>query len=264
MAIIDMIKDKIKEMAGPDVKHYKKIVNDVMGPDAKENGFKYNGRTSVGYSKSLLAEYERKIDDNYTQSFLIDYNFISNELELQANGIVELRSFDGSEEDFRRVISEFADIMRKEGYKNYDESLKEPRYTMAEQGYLLKNYKRLSEEYCRENNIKTDLDFEEKIYCINDRIIVLKGKEFEEVKNELIMIAAFFADTLLQCEGTTMKVYGDLDYFAIVEGNISAVNTLGTILNAWYEKSQNKYNYLKVACEGLIPEEQFEAIDWKI
>lgn len=78
------------------------------------------------------------------------------------------------------------------------------------------------------------------------------------------MIAAFFADTLLQCEGTTMKVYGDLDYFAIVEGNISAVNTLGTILNAWYEKSQNKYNYLKVACEGLIPEEQFEAIDWKI
>ncbi|MBO4456128.1 MAG: hypothetical protein J5802_00255 [Butyrivibrio sp.] len=260
--IIEKIEEKIKEMMSPDVSQYRKIVHEIMGPNAEENGFKITKSTSAGYSKTMLAEYERRIDGSYTQSFLIDYNFMSNELELQTNGVMEIRSFDGSEEDFRRVISEFANIMHEKGYKNCDEELRKPRYTMAEHGYLLKNYKQLSEKYCKDNNIAPDMDIVKRIYLINDKITALIGKEFVEVKDELIMIAAFYTTTLLQCEGTSMKKYGDLDYFAIVEGDLSADNTLNTILNAWYKKTPNKH--LKNACYGVIPDEQFEAIDWRI
>ena len=152
--------------------------------------------------------------------------------------------------------------MREEGYKNCDESLNEPRYSMAEHGYLLKNYKKLSEGYCKENYIDSDMDFVEKIYYINDKIISLKGRKFEEVKDELIRIAAFLTTTLLQCEGTTIEVYGDLDYYAIVQSSFSAVNTLNMIVSSWYEDAE--YNYLKVACSAVLPTEQFKAIDWKI
>ena len=253
------IQKTIKEIMAPDVKKYKKIIKEIMGQDAQNNGFRIAKKTSVGYSKSLLAEYERRIDERLVLRFSIDYDFVAKELELQTNGINEVRSFDGSEQDFRRVISEFADIMRKEGYKNCDKALKEPRYSMAEHGYLLKNYKQLSEKYCKDNSIDSDVDFVGRINHINDKIAILKGKEFEDVKDELIIIAAFFATTLLQCEGTTMQDYGDLDYFAIVEGNLSAVNILDTILDAWYEDSLN--NPLKDACDGVIPDEQLEALD---
>ena len=252
-------KDKIKEMMAPDVKQYKKIIKEIMGLEAKKNGFKIAKKTSTGYSKTMLAEYERRIDEIFVQRFSIDYDFVIKKLELKTVGITETRSFDGSEEEFRRTISEFADIMHKEGYKNCDKALKEPRYSMAEHGYLLKNYKQLSEKYCKENNIDSDMVFVEKINHINDKVASLRGKEFEEVKEELIIIAAFFATTLLQCEGTTMQDYGDLDYFAIVEGNLSAVNILDTILDAWYEDSLN--NPLKDACDGVIPDEQLEALD---
>ena len=33
-------KDKIKEMMAPDVKQYKKIIKEIMGLEAKKNGFK--------------------------------------------------------------------------------------------------------------------------------------------------------------------------------------------------------------------------------
>ncbi|MEE3494523.1 MAG: hypothetical protein VZR06_05135 [Butyrivibrio sp.] len=252
----------IKEIMAPDVKQYKKIIKEIMGLEAKKNGFKIAKKTSTGYSKTMLAEYERRIDEIFVQRFSIDYDFVVKKLELKTVGITETRSFDGSEEEFRRTISEFADIMHKEGYKNCDKALKEPRYSMAEHGYLLKNYKQLSEKYCKENNIDSDMVFAEKINHINDKVASLRGKEFEEVKEELIMVAAFFTTTLLQCDGTNIKVYGDLDYFAIVQSSFSSVNTLNIILSAWYKKY--KYNVIKSSCMALLSTEQFEAIDWKI
>lgn len=242
---------------------YKKIIKKIVGPEAEKNGFVPAKLVPAGLNRRMLANYEKDFDETYSQDFSIELDTINSELELLSFGLSETRKFDTNEEDsFRSVINEFAQIMRDKGYALLEEDAAKPRFSLAENGYLLKNYQQLSEQFCSDNRIDSRMSFIDKICLINDRVIACRGKAFEEVKEELIIIAAFFTTTILECDGVTLYPTHGLDFCVLIQGNMGAFNMLWTIMELWLDEGEE--NPLKSSCFTVMSSDKFNAIDWKI
>ena len=180
---------------------YKRIIKQIMGPDAAARGFVAGKLVSAGLMKRHLASYEKEYDDNLSLGFDIELDTVFSELELQSCGLSETRKFDKDDEDsFRNVINEFAQIMRDKGYDLVEKCAAKPRFTSDDQRFLRNNYKQLSEQLYAERSIDPELSFLDKLYLIDEMIVSCRGKSYEEVKKELIKIAGFYTTTLLECE----------------------------------------------------------------
>ena len=246
-------KDKIKEMMAPDVKQYKKIIKDIMGPDAKENGFVLGKNGPAGLFKRTLASYEKRIDSSYVQGFDIEYDSGEDKLVLWSGTIREERSFDKDNEAlFRKKIAEFANIMKEKGYTAWKEDEKIPRFSMSEQGFLLKNYNDLSLQFCQDNNIDVDAGIVDELNYIIEKVDKLKNRRFEEIKEELFKIAAFYATTMLTCDGASINEYKEVDYYAIVSGELGVIYPLNGILRLWLDSKDEWFVYN--SCETILSE----------
>ncbi|SFU67383.1 hypothetical protein [Butyrivibrio sp. INlla21] len=240
---------------------YKKIIKEIMGPEAKEHGFDIGKIASGGFYKRTLINYEKKIDDLYVQGFDIEYEFVGkNELVLRAAGLNETIAFEKDNQDsFRSAITEFALIMREKGYKLFEEDEKKPRFHSFEHGYLLNNYKDLSRKFYNENNIDNTADIMDKLGIVVAHVDAERNKDFSEIKDELIKITAFYATTLLECEGTKMLYENrGIDYFAIVQGKTGAINTLKTILRLWSDGDEKQFIYH--SCLVALSKDRFESL----
>ena len=242
---------------------YKKIIKDIMGPDAKENGFVLGKNGPAGLFKRTLASYEKIIDSTYEQGFDIEYDSGEDKLVLWSGTIREERSFEKDNEAlFRKIIAEFAAIMKEKGYKAWKEAEKIPRFSMPEHGVVLKNYEEISAQFCLDNNIDNTMNLLDKLNLIVKKVDNLKDKEFDAIKGDLIKIASFYTASLLACDETRIKKYGDLDYYAIVCGRIGALNTLNVILNLWLESENELFVYN--TCEAILSKEEFKALNLKL
>ncbi len=238
---------------------YKRIIKQIMGPDAADNGFAPAKLDPPGLSKRMLANYEKDFDEEYSQGYSIELDTMSSELELQSCGLWETRKFDRDDEDsFRSVINEFAQIMRDKGFSLLEEYAAKPRFSIKDNQFLLNNYEQLSEQFCREKGIDIKMPFLDKLYMIDSLVVSCRGKDFEEVKEELIKISAFYTTTLLEREETT-QYYGD-EYSVLIRGKLGALNVLVIIL-AWWLNEKNE-NYVKKTCTLILAPDKLNAIDW--
>ncbi|RKM56981.1 hypothetical protein D6853_02880 [Butyrivibrio sp. X503] len=198
---------------------YKKIIKEIIGPEAKEHGFTLVKNGPAGMTKRNLAVYEKSID-------------------------------------------EYAAIMHEKGYKAFLEDENEPRFHSTEHGYLLKKYKELSAEYSRAHNIDPDLTLIDKLNLIVKKVVELRGANFEDIKGELIKIAAFYTTSLLECEGTSIEEYRGYDFYVTLRGEMGALNVLFTILDLWKNGKSNVFIYN--SCDLALSEDEFEALNLKL
>ena len=247
------------------VKQYKKIIKEIMGPDLKERGFKPVKLESPGLSRTMLACYEKEYDKSIHQISIEISCFIY--LELYAIEVRETRTFDNKDiESFRQVISEYAEIMREKGYRLIDEYAEKianrPEYTAEEQLYLLYNYERLAEEFCRENQLDKDMPFMDKMCLLKDLVESSRELPFEEVKEKLMKIAAFYAMALLGCEKVNSYLVNSGGRYLTVSGALrGTIQPLRTLLFYWLNERDS--SILKSDCKSVLQPEQYDSLEWK-
>ena len=236
---------------------YKNIIKEKMLDDAKAHGYKMTSLRPC-FSKWEVASFD-KYEDEYNCSYSITISYIpKDQIYLVVGGQKIIRTFKG-EEEFRNIIDEYAAYMRDEGFELINSLMRRPRFKIADNEYFIENYKALAEEFHKSNDIPEDTDFVDKIYYINDRINELKGVDFETAKPEMMVLAAYLTEILLEC-GNSEFVFDEI--YAAIKGDHAPVIPLRTILGVWREDfGENK---LKFACSQILKDEEYNAIDWKI
>ncbi len=246
---------------------YKKIIKKILGPDAEKNGFKSGHLGPAGISKRTLACYEKEYDDGYTLSFDIDLDTFFDKLELSACGIFEERSFDSSDtESFKKVIFEFAEILRDKGYPLMEEAARKeaarPKFTAEEQLYLLNNYERLAEDFCKEKQVDSGMSFMDKLCLIKEMVESSRELPFEEVREKLIEIAAFYAVALLGWEKVNSYLVNSGGRYLTVSGALrGTIAPLESILNIWL--NEDDIDVIKSDCKSVLQQEQYNSLEWK-
>lgn len=102
--------------------------------------------------------------------------------------------------------------------------------------------------------------FLDKLYLIDGLIASYRGKSYEEVKEELIKIAAFYTTTLLECEEA--EQYYSNDYNVSISRGLGAINVM-LIIMAWWLNERNE-NYVRNTCRAILSPDKFNAIDWNL
>lgn len=246
---------------------YKRIIKEIMGPEAEKKGFVPAKLGPSGISKRTLACYEKEYDDGYTLSFDIDLDTFFDKLELSACGIFEERSFDSSDtESFKKIIFEFAEIFRDKGYPLMEEAARKeaarPKFTAEEQLYLLNNYERLAEDFCKEKQVDSDMSFMDKLCLIKDLVESSRELPFEEVKENLMKIAAFYAMALLGCEKVNSYLVNSGGRYLTVSGALrGTIQPLRTLLFYWLNERDS--SILKSDCKSVLQQEQYNSLEWK-
>lgn len=226
-----------------------------MGHDAEQNGFVIDKSGRAGISKRNLAVFKKKIDDIYSQVFEIEYDSFSSKLSLLSIGATETRCCNIDDDlEFRRVIADFATIMRECKYPEFEKVATQPRFDLSDHGFLLKNYRQLSIEYCNKNNITVDGDFIDKLYYIDSKVKDLRENHFEDIKDELMHIASFYITVLLKYDCTSIEDYKGYDTFAIVSGKNGVSYVLKDLLRLWTEGETDIF--IKKSCKLVMSREE--------
>ncbi len=220
-----------------------RIIKELIGPEAEQHGFFLVKNAPNGAFKKMLASYEKKIDELYWQGFDIEYDSSQNdELVLRAEGINKRIAFVKNDQtSFRNAITEFAQILHETGYSNFEDDEKKPRFLPSEHGYLLKNHIELADQFCRSHAINRDMSFSDKLNYIVDNVMALRDKEFNDVREELVNIAAFYISVLLETEGVMIVEYRGYDYYALVNGKRGTANALKDIFMLWSRGNENAF-----------------------
>lgn len=246
---------------------YKKIIKEIMGSEAKKHGFKIGKNGPAGISKRNLAVYEKKIDEIYTQSFEIEYDSMFHELTLWAGKIRETSKFENDDEaSFRKVVNQFEEIMKGRGYQAFIDEEAEPRFTIAEQGFLLKNYRELSacfySKYSIDCKANDNAELIEKLEFIVKKVDECRGKEFADIKENMIEVAAFYTELILNCADASIEGYKGFDNFTIVKGNMGVIYPLNSILSLWTKERKDLFIYH--TCRVMLTNEQFDSLELEI
>ena len=239
--------------------NYKKIIKDLMGQDAKEHGYKLSSMRKC-FSKWEIASFD-KYEDEYNCYYGITLNLLKDgEITLVAGGTKVVRNF-SDEDGFIKVISEYAEFMRNEGFMIIDNNKNKPRFKGKDNDYLYQNYAEISENYRVDNNLDPEIEISERIIHVLDSIEECKGKSFSDIKENLMQIAAYYTDTLLSIEDTRFEF--EDDKFAIIYNEDEQCTfPLKDVIAVWLGEHGN--SMIKYACEDFLAEEDFNKIDWGV
>lgn len=242
---------------------YKRIIKQIMGPDAAARGFVAGKLGPAGITKMTLARYEKEYDEHYSLGFHIELDTVFDKLELWSCGIKEERSFDINDaESFRQVISEFAEIMRERGYRLMDEAAAKPRFTFSENIHLMDEYEQLAEEFCKENQVDNDMPFMDRLCLIKEMVEASRESSFDEVRQKLIKIAAFYAVALLGCDKVNSYLAHNMGLYLTVSGAWrGTIRPLQSIFDLWLNETDR--NIIKDDCKSVLQPEQYDSLDWK-
>lgn len=172
---------------------YKKIIEEIMGKDAEERGYKIQ-RGARLLTRRELAVFTRR--DNKGQNFYVNQSFLEeNTVYLECNERISAHYTD--EESFRKCISEFNDYMLNKGYGYLEEKLKEKYFTKEDGDYVRDNYEELVDKlekngtYLDKNNLKQSFE------ALFEKISCTFSKEWDDAIDEMFAVTAGLTYLLL-------------------------------------------------------------------
>ncbi|WP_295095298.1 hypothetical protein [Ruminococcus sp.] len=169
---------------------YKKIIEKIMGSEAKERGFKIvSGRTLL--VTKTIAIFQRT-KEGKSQSFYITEDLLrEGKLYLDCNCRIEATFDREDEESFQKCIEQFNDYMMTKGYTFLDDQLRQPIFTHDDSEYVKNNYIELAEVFLNSKNI---VFFDNNLKNMFDELFrkleELFDLEWEDAKEGLLSIAA--------------------------------------------------------------------------
>ncbi len=280
-----------------------KIIQEIIEPCVKQNGFLYQGEENGIWLFKKQAEYieqrfyvqehrfgkeitlrfetsaynsptvdaydiiqTNKSDSSFITSDLKKHKIVTEDLQIQRWWAYK------NEEDFRKIINEFADIIVKYGFEILDEMSKEDSIIPTEEmaSILYKEHSSLHEIFVKKYlNSRNEMNLKE-IECWFDTIVKLlqetKNKKYEEVKPMLLEIAAFLGDEMLEnaggiwehTEGTRVTYISGLNCY--IWRNIQILNLVVEMWKA--DEKQLLPGIYSIAYESILPlsEEKMEIL----
>ncbi len=235
----------------------KKIIKSIMGKDAKERGYACR-HDKPCFSKCTVASFNKYVDECCV-GYDIDIDPISmTDVTLQVRQEKYSKTFT-DEESFKQAIAEFEEIMVNKGFDELEKVILKPRFKSADNQYFYTIYNNLCEVYHRQHKITNDVKIADRIHMIIESIEDSKGKDFADVKEDLIMVAAFYSETLLLVENTRMVLEDD-SFVIIYKGDRIQTQPLGDIISSWC--GEHGYSLINGVCEDFLTEEEFNKIVW--
>lgn len=241
--------------------NYKKNVKELLLPNAEEHGF--NMRILKGQmTKKSLGFFERTVGEVY-QCFEI-YE------DLLREGTVVLLSYPwgnfevnySDEKSFREAIETIAKAMNDEGYKALDKKLVEPRIISDDYLFIRDNYLKLSDDFCKAHGVISKDNNSDNLKLVTDSVLAIRGKEYGEVKEEILRIAAFYADALITVSNGQVYWDDDNQVFMIIRDNqYKFVNTLEIVFASYKADAENvAINMIRSSYERLFTKAEKESL----
>ncbi len=189
---------------------YKKIIEEIMGEEAKKRGFSIKSHPKLIATKPL-GILERTVDERNQSLFITEDLIHKGDIYIMFEGKRMTYHYE-DEETFRMAISQINEFMLREGYSKMDEWLKRPFLKKADREYLKNNYSELYQKY---QNLVGEKTLRDDILNISEMINSLTNKEWVEVKKELIDIMGITAGIILNKIPNTY-MYDSDDYFYMI------------------------------------------------
>ena len=241
---------------------YKKIINQKMGKEAKARGFKMVS-LSPGITKWPIAIFKKSVD-GHSQKYDINLDLVYNKVIFRCGKNTIEKKYE-DEESYTNIILECAKFMNETGFKMLDEKIaNEPGFRVEDHRRILEGYQKLADEFVNKNNIDETIAFGDRIYLIVSKINELKNKDWGSIKEELLLIGAYYCATLLTYPDTRI---GGLEAGMIrkpdrstIYGPNGIVDPLFNVYNAWMKDEDES---IKRSCADVMAKEEYEAFDWK-
>lgn len=188
----------------------KKIIQEIMGKELEELGFKYMSGNSQFWSyvrhKDEIRQEIRVCHERFTRNYAKMYFFtnISGQKELEdfVPGILQESWKYETEEEFGAIIEQFKEWTFTYGLEELEKMsvhTTEVRPKPETNRYLYDHHEELNREYLKKLGVE-ESDTIGILFALQDRIEELKSQPFEEVEQELIGLAAV--------TGHCMSLYG--------------------------------------------------------
>ena len=189
---------------------YKKIIEEIMGDEAKKNGFTITTHPKLLATKPLA--YFEKIDGERSQMFEItEYLIGPKTIFLRCCGNeIHLKYED--EQSFRECINKFQEFMINEGYNLLQYAARRPIFTKKDSEYVFNNYEKMFNESSEMFVGKT---VNEGLLLIEEMVIPTFEMKWEEAQNILLNAAGVLVGFMLSRSDSIYIEYGTTDRFYI-------------------------------------------------
>jgi len=267
----------------------KKMILDIVGKAIEKHGFVYN--QDKVYSGSGFWGFAREID-SIKQRIFIQKNDFAESLYLnfatsaKGHGLARAGTHSAiklpegeysnrydewyyeTEEDFKKILREFVDIIEKYGIDKLNEMSIEPTIIpTAEMATKLLSFRNdLNEHFIKNNKLNTDEVSKENVCkwfeVIKQKFIDTKDEPYENVKDMLIEIAAFLGEQLRKEMGGEWGCYGqyitDASVLELKAYNYSCYPALTMTIKMWKEQNLNLFReeYLHILDSKLPVSEE--------
>ncbi|WP_294242770.1 hypothetical protein [Pseudobutyrivibrio sp.] len=219
---------------------YKKIIEEIMGEEAKKRGFTIISHPRLIATKPL-GILNRRIDE-MSQSIHITEDLIhKGDVYILFEGKKLTYHYD-DEESFRQVIHEINDFMLKEGYSKMDEWLEKPYYKQEDILKIKSDFEKTYDEY-KLTHVSEGLSDGVKFICTE--IENSYDIDWEGAKKTIIYLSELLIGLMLdKIEDTYLKEGRENWIFVERNNNIKRLahrSPATLVLNAYQHKSTNKY-----------------------
>ena len=256
----------------------KEIINEIIVEQAKEKGFEYSWDGTKFWDKQYLANFSRT---GYGQEFQIIEDFtdpgtlvlmvnLENEYRFKYNQVVA--------DSFRTAIKSIQEFLDNDGYVALDELRKRHTIQNSDTDYIEKHISELVQQFCDERGIG-DVKVCDSVRYIAEALCEIRGKEWDEIKEEFYRIVAFYMHELLTIPDLEMykQVYkaGTDEEFRIhqirrkddIDNFTYPIKTAlgGLYCDGGYDEMEGEiyFELNRLLSIGELEEQNFPVLPWK-
>lgn len=240
------------------------MIKKIIGEAIQEYGFEYtHSKDGYAHIYTFLRKKEDleqriwiDIEDTVTMGNVISMSFMTNaygQKEVHASNLIE-SDFKGDDEglvfkddeELKQILYHFKEIILQKGFDILEEISKpttEARPKRETHWKLYQEHEALNEEYRKGYGLEETESTVKLIRKISDIILENKDKEFAEVEEMLIGLAAVYSDQLIRKCGGEWKWNDNFGTGVIkyINGR-DTVNPLATVIDYW-KRRKDDYDY---------------------
>lgn len=244
----------------------KNIVVEIMEKRTASYGFQYKEYT---YNAWIFTRQVEEVSQNITILKNPHDQAYSLILDVNEAGYCDMRDITDNpeykdqwisyttEEERIMVLNKLGDFLDKYGINKLNELVQWEKTRVKPIKPTIEMSKRLCEEHTEltlqfiQRNHAEDLSEEEILQLVKQELVELRGKDYEDVQEKLLELAAVYGDMFIKKVGGCFNYLNEIPYVSIPED--PAICVFRDIVTAWQKNEENSIiEYYNRTCERNI------------
>lgn len=220
---------------------YKKIIEEIMGEEAKKRGYIITSHPKLIVTKPL-AILERTVNELHQSIDITEDLLHKGDVFIWFGGKKRIYHYE-DEDSFRRMVGEINEFMISEGYEKMDGYLKMPYYLKADYEYVRSNFERDYNEYKINHNCS---NIKDGLTSICTDIADTYNVEWSLAKERIVYISEVLTGIMLEHINNTYLTDGlNTEYFYVERIELlkrkAHHNPMNLVLNSYKNKDTEKW-----------------------